>query len=121
MPTLTLPPIDAEKLQQAADVLKTVAHPFRLQLIAILESGERTVNELCRELQAQQPYTSQQLNLLKAKGVLTSRRAGTQVFYRIANASVIKVIHCVCGRAADEGGGRGHARSAVLDCAAFPD
>lgn len=95
--------IDAEKLQQAADVLKTVAHPFRLQVIGILENGERTVSELCQDLQAPQPYTSQQLNLLKAKRVLGSRRAGNQVYYRIANANVVKVIHCVCGQDSAEG------------------
>lgn len=88
-------PLDAEKLQKAADILKTVAHPIRLQIIDFLEPGERTVSELCQHLGTQQPYTSQQLNLMKAKGILGSRRNGNQVFYAIANPNVVKVIHCV--------------------------
>lgn len=90
-----MPTLDAEQLQHAADVLKTVAHPVRLQIIDLLEQGEMTVSELCQCLGTQQPYTSQQLNLMKAKGVLASRRNGNQMHYAIANPSVIKVIHCV--------------------------
>ncbi|MFP5212611.1 MAG: ArsR/SmtB family transcription factor [Acidobacteriota bacterium] len=87
--------IESEHLQRAADILKTVAHPVRLRIIDLLEAGERTVSDLCRALEAPQPYTSQQLNLMKAKGVLSARRDGNQVFYSIANKSVVKVIHCV--------------------------
>jgi ArsR family transcriptional regulator len=87
--------LESEQLQKAADVLKTVAHPMRLRIIDALEQGEKTVSELCRILEAPQPYTSQQLNLMKTKGILASRREGNQVFYRIANMNVVKVIHCV--------------------------
>lgn len=89
------PPLDAVYLQEAADILKTVAHPTRLRIIDILESGEKTVTELSQHLGTQQPYTSQQLNLMKSRGILSSRRDGNQVYYGIANLSVVKVIHCV--------------------------
>ena len=92
-------PIDAERLKKAAEVLKTVAHPVRLQIIDLLESGESSVSELCRSLGVPQPYASQQLNLMKDKGVLSSRRSGTQVFYAVADPRVVKVIHCVRGQA----------------------
>jgi ArsR family transcriptional regulator len=87
--------LDTEKLERAADILKTVAHPVRLRIIDFLESGDKTVTELCRHLGSQQPYMSQQLNLMKAKGILSSKRNGNQVYYSIANPSVVKVIHCV--------------------------
>ncbi|GLI34134.1 ArsR/SmtB family transcription factor [Desulforhabdus amnigena] len=87
--------LETEQLQRAADILKTVAHPTRLQIIDLLEQGERTVSELCQSLGTQQPYTSQQLNLMKSKGILSSRREGNQVYYAIANYSVVKVIRCV--------------------------
>jgi DNA-binding transcriptional ArsR family regulator len=87
--------LEAEILQKAADVLKTVAHPVRLRIIDLLEHGERPVGEISRHLNAPQPYTSQQLNLMKAKGILGSRRNGTQVYYSIVNPGVVKIIHCV--------------------------
>lgn len=90
--------LEAELLEKAADILKTVAHPMRLQIIHLLESGEKTVTVLSQHLKTQQPYTSQQLNLMKSKGVLNSRRDGNQVYYAIANPNVVKVIQCVRGQ-----------------------
>jgi DNA-binding transcriptional ArsR family regulator len=86
---------ETEHLQRAADILRTVAHPARLRIIDFLEHGENSVSEICRRLDAPQPYVSQQLNIMKAKGVLASRRNGTQVYYSIANPNVVEVIHCV--------------------------
>ncbi|MGC8492919.1 MAG: ArsR/SmtB family transcription factor [Syntrophobacteraceae bacterium] len=88
-------PIDFELIQRAADVLKTVAHPARLKIIDCLEPGEQPVAKICLCLGAPQPYVSHHLSLMKAKGILASRRDGNQVFYRVANRNVIEVIHCV--------------------------
>ncbi|MHC1730274.1 MAG: ArsR/SmtB family transcription factor [Syntrophobacteraceae bacterium] len=90
---LVLP--EAEHLERAADILRTVAHPARLRIIDFLEGGEKAVAEICRHLDAPQPYISQHLNLMKAKAILSSRRNGTQILYSIANKNVVKVIHCV--------------------------
>jgi DNA-binding transcriptional ArsR family regulator len=97
--------LETQQVERAADILKTVAHPVRLQIIDCLETGERTVTELCRWIGAQQPYMSQQLNLMKAKGILASRRNGNQVYYSIANPNVVKVIHCVREQATARGNG----------------
>ena len=103
--------LEAELLQRAADILRTVAHPVRLGIIDLLERGERPVNEICRRLDAAQPYISQQLNLMKAKGVLGSRRDGTQIYYSIANPAVVQIIHCV--RLQSQGPGEEPAESAA--------
>jgi DNA-binding transcriptional ArsR family regulator len=108
-------PLELEQLQRAADILKTVAHPVRLQIIDFLEPGEKSVSELCQCLGTQQPYTSQQLNLMKAKGILSSRRNGNQVFYSIANPKVVKVIHCVREQSAVRNDGSAECLSAAAD------
>lgn len=87
--------LEMAQLERAAEVLKTVAHPVRLQIVDLLDRGEQTVTALCQLLGAQQPYVSQQLNLMKAKGVLSSRRSGTQVYYVLADPRVAKIIQCV--------------------------
>ena len=86
---------DLERLQRAADILKTVAHPARLAIINFLEAGEQAVPQICKALGAPQPSISHHLGLMKAKGILSSRRNGSQVFYAVANKNVIEVIHCV--------------------------
>ncbi len=86
---------DCERFQRAADILRTVAHPARLRIIDFLEQGEKPVAQICIRLGAPQPSVSQHLNLMKAKGILASRRNGSQVLYWVANANVIEVIHCI--------------------------
>ena len=87
--------IDSGQIQRAADILKTVAHPARLRIIDFLEPGEQPVANICKHLDAPQPFISHHLGLMKAKGILSSRRDGNQVFYSVANKNVIEVIHCV--------------------------
>ncbi len=91
-------PSPHERLEKAAEVLRVVAHPVRLGILEILENGEKNVTEICQQLGAAQAYISQQLTLLKARGVLASRKDGAQVFYRIAFPAVLKIIHCVCAQ-----------------------
>jgi DNA-binding transcriptional ArsR family regulator len=81
--------------QQVADILKAVAHPLRLQIVELLESGERCVGDIVRVLKVPQSVASQQLTLMKDKQVLKCRRDGTKSFYSIKNLNVISVLHCV--------------------------
>ncbi|MEN6427840.1 MAG: metalloregulator ArsR/SmtB family transcription factor [Phycisphaerales bacterium] len=87
--------MDKELATHAAEVLKAVAHPLRLMIVETLQDGERSVGEIMDALGEKQAITSQQLNLMKDKGVLTSRREGAKVFYRIQNPNVIRVLGCV--------------------------
>ena len=87
--------IDQERLERAAAVLKTVAHPLRLRIVELLEGGERTVGDLQEALGVTQSLTSQHLSQMRMRGVLAARREGTAVYYSIANPDVVKVIHCI--------------------------
>lgn len=89
---------DLARLEEAAAVLKAVAHPVRLRIVELLEPGEMTVTELLTCLGTQQSYTSQQLNILKSRGVVAARRQGNQIYYSIANPGAIKVIQCIRGQ-----------------------
>lgn len=87
--------MDKELAMHAAEVLKAVAHPLRLQIVEVLQDGERSVGQIMEALGEKQALTSQQLNLMKDRGVLASRREGARVFYRIENPNVIRVLDCV--------------------------
>ncbi len=87
--------MDKELASHAADVLRAVAHPIRLQVVELLEKGEMCVGQISDALGEKQAITSQQLNIMKDKGILTSRREGTKVFYRLQNRNVTQVLHCV--------------------------
>ena len=87
--------MDKKVAEHAADVLKAVAHPVRLQIIELLETKEMCVGDIVTALDGKQAITSQQLNMMKDKGVLNCRRNGTKVYYRIENKNVIRLLHCI--------------------------
>ena len=87
--------MDIRNAERVADVLKALAHPVRLQIVALLEHEEMCVGQIVEAMGGAQAVTSQQLGLMKNKGVLASRREGTKVFYRIANPNVIQLLHCM--------------------------
>jgi DNA-binding transcriptional ArsR family regulator len=88
--------ISPEVLEDAANVLRAIAHPLRLRLLEILgQKGESNVTALCEASGAPQPAVSQQLARLRHEGVLEAKRAGSQVFYRVARPEVLGLLDCV--------------------------
>jgi ArsR family transcriptional regulator len=60
-----------------------MAHPTRLLILQLLSESEQSVGSLEKLLGISQSNLSQHLNLMKDKELLTSRRAGNQVYYRL--------------------------------------
>jgi len=87
--------LEREKVERAAEILKSVAHPLRLRIIELLEAREMAVGELQEILGVSQSLTSQQLSLMKARGILKSRKNGKQVYYYVDRPEVTQVIHCL--------------------------
>lgn len=87
--------MEYETAEHVAETLKAVAHPVRLQIVALLEQNELCVGDIVQTLGAKHAITSQQLTMMRDKGVLTCRRDGAKVFYRIKNPNVIKLLHCI--------------------------
>jgi ArsR family transcriptional regulator len=65
-------------------VLKLLAEPVRLRILALLEREELAVGELSRALGMAQSRVSNHLRLLREAGLLGERRAGTSVFVHLA-------------------------------------
>lgn len=84
--------IKTDSLERTAETLKAIAHPVRLQIVNILMTGERSVGDLVRTLGTKQSLTSQQLSILKSRGVLKSRRNGNVVFYSLQNSGIKNIM-----------------------------
>jgi len=87
--------MDKKVAEHVAEVLKAVAHPVRLQIIELLETTEMCVGDIVAALGGKQAVTSQQLNMMKDKGVLNCRRNGTKVYYRIEDQNIVRLLQCV--------------------------
>ncbi len=79
--------------KSATECLKALAHESRLVTVCFIGSGEKSVQELENLLGTTQSNVSQHLAKLRDKGVLETRKAGNQVFYRIKDPRVLDLIH----------------------------
>lgn len=88
--------LSQEKLEKAAYILKTVAHPLRLSIIDLLAEKERmSVNEICEALSCEQSLLSHHLSNMRIKGLLKSERQGVQIFYSLKERDLIKLLDCM--------------------------
>lgn len=72
-----------------AEICKTLTNPKRIEILNVLKNEERTVTELVNALGASKANVSQHLAVMRHKGILTTRRDGVNIFYRVANPKVI--------------------------------
>jgi ArsR family transcriptional regulator len=73
-----------------ADICKTLANPKRLEILNALQGGEVSVSQLVRRLRLPKANVSQHLALLRSRGVVSARREGLNVYYRVANPKIIQ-------------------------------
>lgn len=81
---------------QAGDLLKVLANPDRLLLMCQLSEGECCVSELEGLLGIRQPTLSQQLGVLREEGMVTTRREGKLIYYRVCSDPALAVLRVLC-------------------------
>ena len=89
------------EIRRAADLLKQVSDPTRLQILMLLKEKERNVSDLCSELGTQsQPAVSHHLALLRHGRLIEPRRSGKHNFYVLTEMGeeLSKVVHAVISR-----------------------
>ncbi|TAN30472.1 MAG: transcriptional regulator [Castellaniella sp.] len=74
------------------DRLKVLANRERLLLLCQLSQGERCVSDLEATLDIRQPTLSQQLGVLRAEGVVSTRREGKYVYYCVADGKLLQLL-----------------------------
>lgn len=71
-----------------AELFKALAHPARVRALELLSDGERPVSGLLTEMQMEASHLSQHLSVLRRSGLVSSRREGNTVLYRLAGPAV---------------------------------
>lgn len=93
-PTLT----GLESLKQAAECLKTLAHPHRLRMVQMLLRGRYTVGELAEACDIPSHMASEHLRLMQRCGFMTSAKDGRNVHYQIAELHLADLMACIEAR-----------------------
>lgn len=96
MPASSSIQLDTSRLRQAAGqsvaALKALANEDRLLLLCQLSQSEMCVGDLERELGIHQPTLSQQLAVLRAEGMVETRRDGKRIFYSVVDSKLLRLL-----------------------------
>ena len=71
-----------------ADVAKALASGRRTEIVDLLAQGERSVDEIAEEIHQSVANTSHHLRAMARAGLLSTRRDGTRIYYRLASERV---------------------------------
>lgn len=83
---------------EAAECLKTLAHPVRLRIVQLLLKGRYTVGELAEDCSVPDNVASEHLRLMQRCGFFNSEREGRRVYYQVAEPHLKKIMDCIEGR-----------------------
>lgn len=87
-----------EALGQAAECLRTLAHPHRLRMVQMLLQGRYTVGDLADACEIPSHMASEHLRLMQRCGFLTAEKDGRCVYYAIAEPHLANIMGCIESR-----------------------
>jgi DNA-binding transcriptional ArsR family regulator len=87
--------IKLDALTDAAECLKTLAHPARLRMLEMLFVGEFTVGRLADACGIAPHIASEHLGKMRDRGLLTAERRGRCIFYAVAKPGLKGIIQCM--------------------------
>ena len=89
---------DLESLGQAAECLRTLAHPHRLRMVQMMLQGRFTVGELAEACEIPSHMASEHLRLMQRCGFLAAEKDGRCVYYTVAEPHLASILNCIESR-----------------------
>lgn len=90
--------LNTEQIIRVAEILKTIGHTVRLQILEALEEKEPlTVSEIQERIESdtEQSLLSHHLIKLKDRGILRCEKQGMNVLYRLEDRNILKIFTCM--------------------------
>lgn len=84
--------MDDELIEVAVEVFSMLADPTRVRIVLALRPGELSVNTLADVVAKSAAAVSQHLAKLRLSRLVTTRREGNRVYYRLANEHVGQLV-----------------------------
>ncbi|MEW6234116.1 MAG: metalloregulator ArsR/SmtB family transcription factor [Candidatus Omnitrophota bacterium] len=95
-------PMNDELLTLIGSRLKAMSEPTRLKILQMLKEGELSVGEIAEKAGLKHGTASANLNALQKAGLVTCRREGTKILYRIGSDMVFRICDVVCAALKEE-------------------
>jgi len=87
--------MDNALFSMQAEICKAIAHPTRIHILQLLRDGERCVCEIFPAMKMEQPNVSRHLAVLKKIGIISSRKDGLKVIYRINDKRIFELLDLI--------------------------
>jgi DNA-binding transcriptional ArsR family regulator len=81
--------------QRSAAIGRALADPKRLCVLESLAAGEMSVSDLSVHVGCQVPNMSQHLAVLRSAGLVSTRRDGNTIYYRLADIRVLEAYRLI--------------------------
>ena len=78
-----------------ARMCRVFTSPKRLEILNLLRNKELSVGELVKLAKIRQANLSQHLGILREKGIVRTRRAGTTIYYSLASPKISKAFDII--------------------------
>lgn len=75
-----------------AEFFKALAHPLRIRILELLAEGEKSVNEIQTIVGSEGSAVSQQLQILRAKNIVSGTKEGNKVIYTLKDPMIIELL-----------------------------
>lgn len=86
---------EMKALEQAAECLRTLAHPHRLRIVQMLLQSDYTVGQLAEACEIAPHMASEHLRKMQHCGFLTSEKDGQRRYYQVIEPHLSKILACV--------------------------
>ena len=93
--TCTTQLIGFDHLRQAAECLRTLAHPVRLRMVQLMLQGEHTVGELAEACEIPSHMASEHLRMMQHCGLLARRQDGRRIYYQVVEPTLSQIMGCI--------------------------
>jgi len=89
----TARPDDADRLRRfKADFFRALGNPLRIRILELLRGGPMSVTQIQEATEAPGSSVSQQLAVLRGRGILTTERRGTTIIYSVADVEIFELL-----------------------------
>jgi DNA-binding transcriptional ArsR family regulator len=87
--------LSLDQLQQAAECLRTLAHPMRLYMVQLMLRQQLTVGKLAEACGIASHVASEHLRMMQHCGLLSRRHEGRRTYYQVGEPTVERLMECI--------------------------
>jgi DNA-binding transcriptional ArsR family regulator len=89
--------LNTGQITDLATLLKSISHPFRLNILCLLQDREMTVGEISKAIDTTDANISQHLSILRHQGIIGTRKQANFIYNRIIDDRIIRLIETLQG------------------------